>query len=110
MQSDVQRILHVIATKKPLQVLLKRAHTNIVFATKDEQVHLFLSEKITHTDHTDEGMFHVSIFGTREWISEALNGTMSLRRLQALNKVKVEGNYRQILLIDTLLMLSRQKN
>ncbi len=93
--------------RRQLQVLLKKAHTMVVFSTGVKKWHLFLSTSGSHTNYTEKGTHRIHLFGTKESIQEIIRGEASIRQLQKLNKIQVQGNYRQILLIEAIFLLSR---
>lgn len=92
-----------------LRVLLKKTHTMVVFSTAKEKVYLFLSDECLHTKKSNQEKHTVSINGSKASICEILNGTSSIRQLQALNQLQIQGSYRQILLVEAILLLSRNQ-
>lgn len=107
MEVILQSLLTSIRNRQQLHVLLKKAHTMVIFSTEEEHWHLFLSNSEVHTKYTDKGTYRISIIGSRNHLDEVIRGEVSLRQLQRLNKIKLQGNYRQILLVEALLLLSK---
>ena len=92
-----------------LRVLLKKTHTMVIFNTAKEQAYLFLSEEHLQAKKNNKGTHTVAINGSKASICEVLNGTESIRQLQALNQLHIQGNYRQVLLVEAILLLSRNQ-
>lgn len=109
-ENMLQSVLRTLQQRQQLQALLRKTNTMVVFSTEEENWHLFLSNKETHTTFTDKGLYRVTVFGTKDSINEAISGQAPLRQLQKLNKIKLQGNYRQILLLEALLLLSKNIN
>lgn len=109
MRENLQSVLANIQSHAQLQVLLKKTNTTIEFMSEKEQWHLFLSEQQSHTRRTEKSSHRITISGSKECIEEALAGKVPLRKLQKLNQLDIQGNFRQILLIEALLLLSREK-
>lgn len=107
MEQMLQTMLLNLEHRDQLRVLLKKAHTMVVFSTEKEKWHLFLSMAETHTNYTDKGTYRIHLFGTKEVIRDVIAGNVSIRQMQKLNKMKVQGNYRQVLLLEALFLLSR---
>lgn len=111
--ADVERILQSMLSnlehREQLHVLLKKAHTMVVFSTKEENWHLFLSTSEVHTNYTDRGTYRIHLFGSKDSIQQIIRGEASIRQLQKLNKIQVQGNYRQVLLIEAIFLLSRSQ-
>ena len=92
-----------------LRVLLKKTHTIVIFNTAKEQAYLFLAEEHLQAKKNNKGTHTVAINGSKASICEVLNGTVSIRQLQALNQLHIQGNYRQVLLVEAILLLSRNQ-
>ncbi len=93
-----------------LQALLKKAHTTVVFHSEKERAYLFLSEDDRNMRQNNTGTHTVLINGSEASICEALNGSASIRQLQAMNQLVIKGSYRQVLIIEALLLLSKNRN
>ncbi|WP_042352312.1 hypothetical protein [Bacillus massiliigorillae] len=109
MESILQSMLVNLEDREQLRVLLKKAHTMVVFSTEEEKWHLFLSTSELHTNYSDKGRYRIHLFGSKESIQEIIRGEASIRQLQKLNKIQVQGNYRQVLLIEAIFLLSRSQ-
>ncbi|WP_019243824.1 MULTISPECIES: alkyl sulfatase C-terminal domain-containing protein [Bacillus] len=107
METILRSLLASIQNREQLQVLLKKAHTRVIFSDNEQRWHLFLSNNEVHTQNTDKGTYQILIFGEKKELEQLLCGEISLRQLQRLNKIKIQGNYRQVLLLEALLLLSR---
>lgn len=110
MRKELQSVLANIQNHVQLQVLLKKTNTSIVFITEKEQWHLFLSEQLSHAKKTEKSSHRIIITGSKQCIEEALTGRVPLRKLQKLEQLEIKGNFRQILLIEAILLLSKEKN
>ncbi|WP_050616292.1 SCP2 sterol-binding domain-containing protein [Bacillus testis] len=109
MDHILQSMMHTLEERQQLHVLLRKAHTMVVFSSETGKWHLFLSNREVHTHYTDKGTYRVSIIGEEEDLLKIIKGTASLRQLQKQNKVKLQGNYRQILLLEAILLLSSER-
>ncbi|MFS0780292.1 SCP2 sterol-binding domain-containing protein [Bacillus sp. 1P06AnD] len=109
MDQLLQTMLSTLEDRRQLHVLLKKANTMVVFSSEHKKWHLFLSNNEVHTHYTDKGTYRVSIIGEEDQLYEVIKGNVSLRQLQQMNKVHLQGNYRQILLLEALLLLSNRK-
>ncbi|MBD3108228.1 hypothetical protein IEO70_07595 [Bacillus sp. AGMB 02131] len=110
MIKELQSVLANIQNHTQLQVLLKKTNTSIVFLSEKEQWHLFLSERLSHAKKTDKSSHQIIITGSKQCIEEALTGRFPLRKLQKLGQLEIKGNFRQILLIEAILLLCREKS
>ena len=106
----LQMVLANIQDNIQLQVLLKKADTMIVFVSDKEQGHLFLSHRENHIKYTEASSYRIIISGSMECIEEALVGKVPLRRMQKMKQLEIQGNFRQILLVEAILLLSRSKS
>lgn len=109
MERILQSIIFNLENREALHVLLKKANTMVVLSTEEEKWHLFLSTSELHTNYTEKGTYRIHLFGSKEAIQEIIRGESSIRQLQKLNKVQVQGNYRQVLLIEAIFLLSRSQ-
>lgn len=110
MRKNLQMLLANIEENAQLRVLLKKADTMIVFVSDKEQGHLFLSDQENHTTYTETCSYRITISGSKECIEEALMGKVPLRQLQKMKQLEIQGSFRQILLIEAILLLSRAKD
>ena len=110
MRKSLQLVLANIQENNQMQVLLKKADTMIVFVSDKEQGHLFLSNQENHIKYTEKSTYRINISGSEACIEEALMGKVPLRKLQKMKQLEIQGNFRQILLIEAILLLSRDKS
>lgn len=108
MEGVLQSVVSNIKEKQQLHGLLKKANTLVIFTTEEEKGHLYLSFSDTHSDYTERSDYCINILGSKEIVNQVLMGQVALRDLQKHNKVTVQGNYRQVLLVEALLLLCRK--
>lgn len=108
METLLQSILSNIQNRKQLQVLLKKAQTTVVFSTENKQWYLYLSQGELDAKN-NKSTFRIHISGDEASLLEAASGRLTLSQLQKLGLIKVQGNYRQILLVEALLLLCRER-
>lgn len=110
MRKNLQLLLTNIQRNAQLQVLLKKADTMIVLISDKEQGHLFLSAQENHAKYTEACSYRITISGSKECIEEALMGKVPLRQLHKMKQLEIQGNFRQILLVEAIFLLSRAKS
>ncbi len=109
LRNYLQMILANIQDNIQLKVLLKKADTMIVFVSDKERGHLFLSYQESHINFIETSSHRITISGSEDCIEEALMGKVPLRKLQKMKQLEIQGNFRQILLVEAILLLSRSK-
>jgi len=111
LRKSLQLVLANIQDNAQLQVLLKKADTMIEFVSDNkERGYLFLSQHENHTKYTETSSYRVTISGSKECIEEVLMGKVPLRKFQKMKQLEIQGNFRQLLLIEAILLLSRNKS
>ena len=101
MEAVLRSVHHHIQSQSRLRPILNKLRATVVFKNGNEAWYLSL------VSLERKGADFIYIEGKEEKLSAVVTGDVPLRQMQRLNKVQIQGNYRQILLLEALFLLGK---
>ena len=104
MQAILQSVRSNIHNQQHLKQMVKKVSRTIILSSESGEWHLTLSDAVH-----DKKNSRIFIKGPEEILLQALKGEIPLRQLQRLERISIQGNFREILLLESLFILSKER-
>ena len=104
MQAILQSVRSNIQNQQHLKQMVKKVSKTIILSSESGEWHLTLSDTVHEKKNS-----RIFIKGPEEILLQALMGEIPLRQLQRLERLKIQGNFREILLLESLFILSKER-
>ena len=104
MQAILQSVRSNIQNQQHLRQMVKKVSKTIILSSESGEWQLTLSEPVHEKKNS-----RIVIKGPEEILLQALMGEIPLRQLQRLDRLKIQGNFREILLLESLFILSKDR-